>query len=75
VFHLSSTSCGSSSSILKNEDSEERNQRINHRKAYKYLGVSEKYNMEHKYEKEILKENVKRLRSLLNTDVSAKNKM
>jgi hypothetical protein len=39
------------------------------------LGVSEKYNMEHKYEKEILKENVKRLRSLLNTDVSSKNKM
>jgi len=40
------------------------------------LGVSEKYNIEHKYEKEILKkEYVKRLRSLLNTDVSAKNKM
>jgi len=38
--------------------------------------VNEKYNMEHKYEKERLKKDyVKRLRSLLNTDITAQNKM
>jgi hypothetical protein len=43
-------------------------------KAYKYLGVEENHNVEHKNEKEKLKkENVRRLRLILNTELSAKN--
>jgi hypothetical protein len=45
-------------------------------KACKYLGVAEKHNIEHKHEKEKLKkEYVRRLRLILNTELSAKNKM
>jgi DNA topoisomerase VI subunit A len=45
-------------------------------KAYKCLGVEENHNIEHKNEKEKLKkENVRRLRLILNTELSAKNKM
>jgi hypothetical protein len=45
-------------------------------KAYKYLGVEENHNIEHKNEKEKLKkEYVRRLRLILNTELSAKNKM
>jgi hypothetical protein len=40
------------------------------------LGVEENYNIEHKNEKEKLKkEYVRRLRLILNTELSAKNKM
>jgi hypothetical protein len=43
-------------------------------KAYKYLGVEENHNIEHKNEKEKLnKEYVRKLRLILNTDLSAKN--
>jgi hypothetical protein len=45
-------------------------------KAYKYLGVAENRNIEHKNEKEKLKkEYVRRLRLIFNTELSAKNKM
>jgi hypothetical protein len=45
-------------------------------KAYKYLGVEENHNVEHKKEKELLmKEYVRRLRLILNTQLSARNKM
>jgi hypothetical protein len=45
-------------------------------KVYKYLGVAENHNIEHKNEKEKLKkEYVWRLRLTLNTELSAKNKM
>jgi hypothetical protein len=44
--------------------------------AYKYLGVAENHNIEHKNEKEKLKkEYVRRLRLILNTELRAKNKM
>jgi hypothetical protein len=44
--------------------------------AYKYLGVEENHNVEHKNEKEKLKKDyVRRLRLILNTELSAKNKM
>jgi hypothetical protein len=42
---------------------------------HKYLGVEENHNIEHKNEKEKLKkEYVRRLRLILNTGLSAKNK-
>jgi hypothetical protein len=45
-------------------------------KAYKYLGVEENHNIEHRNEKEKLKkESVRRLTLILNTELSAKNKM
>jgi hypothetical protein len=44
-------------------------------KAYKYLGVDKIHNIEHKNKKEKLKEYVRRLRLILNTVLSAKNKM
>jgi uncharacterized protein YgfB (UPF0149 family) len=44
-------------------------------KAYKYLGVEETNNIEHRNEKENLKEYVRRLRLILYTELSAKNKM
>jgi hypothetical protein len=45
-------------------------------KAYKYLGVAENHNIEHKNEKEKLKkEYVRRLRLILSTELSEKNKM
>jgi hypothetical protein len=45
-------------------------------KACKYLGVAENHNIEHKNEKEKLKkEYVRRLRFILSTELSAKNKM
>jgi hypothetical protein len=44
-------------------------------KAYKYLGVEENHNIEHKNEKEKLKEYGRRLILILNTELSAKNKM
>jgi hypothetical protein len=45
-------------------------------KARKYLGVAENHNIEHTNEKEKLKkEYVRRLRLILNTELSAKNKM
>jgi hypothetical protein len=44
--------------------------------AYKYLGVEENHNVGHKNEKEKLKEEyVRRLRLILNTELSANNKM
>jgi hypothetical protein len=44
-------------------------------KAYKYLGIAENHNIEHKNEKDKLKEYVRRLRLILSTELSAKNKM
>jgi hypothetical protein len=45
-------------------------------KAHKYLGVEENHNIEHKNEKKKLKkEYVGKLRLILNTELSAKNKM
>jgi hypothetical protein len=44
-------------------------------KAYTYLGVAENHSVEHKNEKENLKEYVRRLRLILSTELSAKNKM
>jgi len=46
------------------------------RKAYKYLGMEENYDIQHKNEKEKLKmEYLRRLRLLLGTELSAKNKI
>jgi hypothetical protein len=43
-------------------------------KAYKYLGVGESHNIEHKKEKDRLKkEYIRRLRLILSTELSAKN--
>jgi hypothetical protein len=45
-------------------------------KAYKYLGVEENHNIEYKNEKEKLKKGyVRRLRLILNQELSTKNKM
>jgi hypothetical protein len=44
-------------------------------KMYTYVGVEENQNIEHKNEKERLKEYIRRLRLILNTELSAKNKM
>jgi hypothetical protein len=44
-------------------------------KAYKYLGVAENHNIELKNEKVKLKEYVRRLRLILSTELSARNKM
>jgi hypothetical protein len=45
-------------------------------KAETYVGVAENHNIKHKNEKEKLKkEHVTRLRLILNTELSAKNKM
>jgi hypothetical protein len=45
-------------------------------KAYKCLGVAEDHKIEHKNEKEMLKkEYVRRLRLILSTELSEKNKM
>jgi hypothetical protein len=44
-------------------------------KAYKYLGVEENHNVEHKNDKKKLsKEHVRRLRLILRTQLSATNK-
>ncbi|PNF33084.1 hypothetical protein B7P43_G16085, partial [Cryptotermes secundus] len=44
--------------------------------AYKYLGIEENHQIEHKKEKERLKkEYVRRLRLILNTELNAKHKM
>ena len=46
------------------------------RKAYKYLGIEEIHDIEHKNEKEKLKkEYLRRLRLVLDTELSAKNKI
>jgi hypothetical protein len=45
-------------------------------KVYRYLGVEENHNIEHRNEKEkFKKECVRRLRLSLNIELSAKNKM
>jgi hypothetical protein len=45
-------------------------------KAYKYLGIEENHNIEHKKEKgRLVKEYVRRLRLILNTQLSTRNKM
>jgi hypothetical protein len=45
-------------------------------KAHKYLGVAENHNIEHRNEKEKLKkEYVRRLRLILSTELSTRNKM
>jgi hypothetical protein len=41
-------------------------------KAYKYLGVADNHNIEHKNEKEKLKEYVRRLRLILSTRIERK---
>ena len=46
------------------------------RKAYKYLGIEESFDIQHKNEKEKLKkEYLRRLRLVLSTELSAKNKI
>jgi len=46
------------------------------RKAYNYLGIEENFDIQHKNEKEKLKnEYLRRLRSVLGTELSAKNKI
>ena len=46
------------------------------RKAYKYLGIEESFDIQHKDEKEKLKkEYLRRLRLVLDTELSAKNKI
>ena len=46
------------------------------RKAYKYLGIEESFDIQHKNEKEALKkEYLRRLRLVLGTEFSAKNKI
>ena len=46
------------------------------RKAYKYLGVEESFDTQHKNEKEKLKkEYLRRVRLVLGTELSAKNKI
>ena len=46
------------------------------RKAYKYLGIKENFDIQHKNEKEKLKkEYLRRLRLVLGTELSAKNKI
>jgi hypothetical protein len=44
-------------------------------KAYKYFDIEESHNMEHKNKKETLKKYVRRLRLLLKSEPSPKNKM
>jgi len=49
---------------------------IDPRKAHKYLGIEESHDIEHKNEKEKLKkEYVRRLRLVLGTELSPKNKI
>ena len=49
---------------------------MNRRKAYKYLGIEESFDIQHKNEKEKLKkEYLSRLRLVLGTELSAKNKI
>ena len=46
------------------------------RKAYKYLGIEESFDIQHKNEKEKLKkEYMRRLRLVFRTELSAKNKI
>jgi len=46
------------------------------RKAYKYLGIEENFDIQHKNEKEKLKkEYLRRLRLIFGTELSAKNKI
>jgi len=46
------------------------------RKAYKYLSIEESFDIQHKNEKEkLMKEYLKRLRLVLGTELSAKNKI
>ena len=46
------------------------------RKAYKYLGIEESFGIQHKKDKEKMKtEYMRRLRLVLGTDLSAKNKI
>ena len=46
------------------------------KKAYNYLGIEESFDIQHKNEKENLKkEYLKRLRLVLDTELSAKNKI
>ena len=49
---------------------------LDSRKAYKYLGIEESFDIQHKNEKEKLKkEYLRRLRLVLGTKLSAKNKI
>jgi hypothetical protein len=49
---------------------------LDRRKAYKYLGIEESYDIQHKKEKEKLKkEYLRRLRLVLGTELSAKNEI
>ena len=49
---------------------------LDSRKAYKYLGIEENFDIQHKNEKEKLKkEYLRRLRLIFGTELSAKNKI
>jgi hypothetical protein len=54
---------------------EDESKELESMKAYKYFGAEESHNIEHKNEKETLKACVRRLRLILNTELSAKNKV
>jgi len=53
-----------------------RRRRIDSKKSYEYLGIEESFDIQHKNEKEKLeKEYLRRLRLVLGTELSAKNKI
>jgi hypothetical protein len=50
--------------------------KLDPRKVYKYLGIEESYGIQHENEKgKLKKEYLRRLRLVLDTELSAKNKM
>ena len=57
-------------SIFENDIKE-----LDPRKTYKYLGIEESFDIQHKNEKKLKKEYLRRLRLVLGTELSAKNKI
>jgi len=56
--------------------SETYNKELDPREAYKYLGIEESHEMQHKNERgKLKKEDLMRLRLVLGTELSAKNKI
>ena len=65
-----------SSNIVQDTSNNNNNNNNNNRKSYKYLGIEERFDIQHKNEKEKLKkEYLGRLRLVLGTESSAKNKI
>ena len=62
--------------MFNNNNNNNNNNKLDPRKAYKYLGIEESFDIQHKNEKEKLKkEYLRRLRLVLGTELSAKNKI